>query len=71
MFDIVRKEIEWGGETLSMETGKMARQADGSVIVTYGETTVMAMIRVHILTQQRDFTHATIHEVSRLGQHLR
>ncbi|MEM1160691.1 MAG: polyribonucleotide nucleotidyltransferase, partial [Pseudomonadota bacterium] len=44
MFDIVRKEMEWGGETLSMETGKMARQADGSVIVTYGETTVMANV---------------------------
>ncbi|MEM7686268.1 MAG: polyribonucleotide nucleotidyltransferase, partial [Pseudomonadota bacterium] len=44
MFDIVRKEIEWGGETLSMETGKVARQADGSVIVTYGETTVMANV---------------------------
>ena len=44
MFDIVRKEMEWGGETLSMETGKVARQADGSVIVTYGETTVMANV---------------------------
>ncbi|MFK7941452.1 MAG: polyribonucleotide nucleotidyltransferase, partial [Paracoccaceae bacterium] len=44
MFDIVRKEIEWGGETLSMETGKIARQADGSVVVTYGETTVMANV---------------------------
>lgn len=44
MFDIVRKEIEWGGETLSLETGKVARQADGSVIVTYGETTVMANV---------------------------
>ncbi|MEM7059695.1 MAG: polyribonucleotide nucleotidyltransferase [Pseudomonadota bacterium] len=44
MFDIVRKEIEWGGETLSFETGKVARQADGSVIVTYGETTVMANV---------------------------
>ena len=44
MFDIVRKEIEWGGETLSLETGKVARQADGSVIATYGETTVMANV---------------------------
>ena len=45
MFDIVRKEIEWGGETLTLETGKVARQADGSVIATYGETTVMARMK--------------------------
>ncbi|MEM0988155.1 MAG: polyribonucleotide nucleotidyltransferase [Pseudomonadota bacterium] len=44
MFEIVRKEIEWGGETLTLETGKVARQADGSVIATYGETTVMANV---------------------------
>ncbi|MEM9139699.1 MAG: polyribonucleotide nucleotidyltransferase, partial [Pseudomonadota bacterium] len=44
MFDIVRKEIEWGGETLTLETGKVARQADGSVVATYGETTVMANV---------------------------
>jgi len=34
MFDIVRKEMEWGGGTLTLETGTMARQADGSVVVT-------------------------------------
>ena len=41
MFDIVRKEIEWGGRKLVFETGRMARQADGAVLVTYGETTVL------------------------------
>ncbi|MBH63625.1 MAG: polyribonucleotide nucleotidyltransferase [Alphaproteobacteria bacterium] len=41
MFDINRKEIEWGGRTLVLETGKMARQADGAVLVTYGGTTVL------------------------------
>jgi polyribonucleotide nucleotidyltransferase len=41
MFNIVRKEVEWGGRTLSLETGRMARQADGAVLVTYGETTVL------------------------------
>ncbi len=41
MFDIHRKEIEWGGRTLVLETGKMARQADGAVLVTYGGTTVL------------------------------
>ncbi len=42
MFDIQRVEIEWGGRPLILETGKVARQANGSVTVTYGETTVLA-----------------------------
>ncbi len=42
MFDIHRKEIMWGGRKLVIETGKVARQATGSVVVTYGETTVLA-----------------------------
>ena len=41
MFDIHRKQIEWGGRTLSIETGRLARQADGAVLVTYGETSVL------------------------------
>ena len=41
MFDVYRKEIDWGGRTLVLETGKMARQADGAVLATYGETTVL------------------------------
>ena len=41
MFDINRKEIEWAGRQLVMETGRVARQADGAVIVTYGETAVL------------------------------
>jgi polyribonucleotide nucleotidyltransferase len=41
MFNIVRKEVEWGGRTLVIETGRIARQADGAVLVTYGETTVL------------------------------
>ncbi len=42
MFDIAREEIEWGGRPLIIETGKVARQADGAVLVSYGETTVLA-----------------------------
>ena len=38
------KSIEWGGETLTLETGKMARQADGAVVATLGETTVLATV---------------------------
>ena len=41
MFNVYRKEIDWGGRKLTLETGKMARQADGAVLVTYGETTVL------------------------------
>ncbi|WP_296817352.1 polyribonucleotide nucleotidyltransferase, partial [Brevundimonas sp.] len=42
MFDIKRKTIEWGGRTLTLETGRIARQADGSVLATYGDTVVLA-----------------------------
>jgi polyribonucleotide nucleotidyltransferase len=41
MFNYFRKEIEWGGRKLSLETGKMARQADGAVLVSYGDTIVL------------------------------
>ena len=41
MFDTIRKEIQWGDRTLSLETGKVARQADGAVIATYGNTVVL------------------------------
>ncbi len=44
MFDIKRKTIEWGGRKLSFETGRIARQADGAVLATYGETTVLATV---------------------------
>src|SRR6202048_3221226 len=41
MFHVYRKELIWGGRRLVLETGKIARQADGAVPVTYGETTVV------------------------------
>ena len=44
MFDEVKKSIEWGGETLTLETGKIARQADSTVIATMGETSVLAAV---------------------------
>ena len=44
MFDIITKTIEWGGQTLTLETGKIARQADGCVVATMGETCVMAAV---------------------------
>ena len=44
MFDINKVEIEWAGKKLILETGKVARQADASVLATYGGTTVMANV---------------------------
>jgi len=44
MFNEVKKSIQWGEDTLTLETGKVARQADGSVIATLGETSVMANV---------------------------
>ena len=53
MFDIHREELDWGGRTLTLETGKMARQADGSVLATYGDTKVLATVAV-------SYTHLTL-----------
>jgi polyribonucleotide nucleotidyltransferase len=41
MFDYYRKELDWGGRKLVLETGKIARQADGAVLVRYGDTIVL------------------------------
>ena len=44
MFKVYRKEMMWGGRKLVLETGKIARQADGAVLATYGETTVLCTV---------------------------
>src|ERR1700759_4637031 len=44
MFKAHSVEIDWGGRPLKLETGKVARQADGAVVATYGETTVLATV---------------------------
>ncbi len=44
MFNIHREELDWGGRKLVLETGKIARQADGAVFASYGETTVLATV---------------------------
>ncbi|EEX09268.1 polyribonucleotide nucleotidyltransferase [Ruegeria lacuscaerulensis ITI-1157] len=62
MFDVTKKSIQWGEETLTLETGKVARQADGSVIATLGETSVMA--NVTFAKEQKpgqDFFPLTVH----------
>ncbi len=62
MFNVTKKSMQWGEETLTLETGKVARQADGSVIATLGETSVMA--NVTFARQQKpgqDFFPLTVH----------
>jgi len=62
MFNVTKKSMQWGEETLTLETGKIARQADGSVIATLGETSVMA--NVTFAKEQKpgqDFFPLTVH----------
>ncbi len=62
MFTLARKSIQWGGETLTLETGKVARQADGSVIATLGETSVMANVTFAKTAKAgQDFFPLTVH----------
>jgi len=42
MFDKHTVSLEWAGRTLTIETGRVARQADGAVLITYGDTSVLA-----------------------------
>src|SRR5579862_2787741 len=44
MFDIHRVQLDWGGRPLTLETGRLARQADGAVFASYGDTTVLATV---------------------------
>jgi polyribonucleotide nucleotidyltransferase len=62
MFNIVKKSIQWGEEELTLETGKVARQADGSVIATLGETSVMANVTFAKAPKPgQDFFPLTVH----------
>jgi len=62
MFNEVKKSMEWGDETLTLESGKVARQADGSVIATLGETSVMANVTFAKAQKPgQDFFPLTVH----------
>ena len=62
MFNVTKKSIQWGSETLTLESGKIARQADGSVIATLGDTSVMANV-TYARNQKpgQDFFPLTVH----------
>jgi len=62
MFNVIKKSIQWGDETLTLETGKIARQADGTVIATLGETSVMANVTFAKSAKPgQDFFPLTVH----------
>ncbi|CAN5263083.1 polyribonucleotide nucleotidyltransferase [soil metagenome] len=62
MFDIKTVEIEWGGKTLKLETGRVARQADAAVMATYGETVVLcAVTAAKSVKDGQDFFPLTVH----------
>jgi polyribonucleotide nucleotidyltransferase len=62
MFDMKKVEIEWGGKTLTLETGRVARQADGAVLATYGETVVLcAVTAARSVKEGQDFFPLTVH----------
>ncbi len=61
MFNYFRKELDWGGRRLVLETGKMARQADGAVLVSYGETIVLCTaVGVRSVKPGQDFFPLTV-----------
>ena len=61
MFDIHRKTIDWAGRPLTLETGRLARQADGAVLVTYGETAVLCTaVAARVADPARDFFPLTV-----------
>jgi polyribonucleotide nucleotidyltransferase len=62
MFDVKTVEIEWGGKTLKLETGRIARQADAAVLATYGETVVLcAVTAAKSVKDGQDFFPLTVH----------
>ena len=62
MFNIVKKSLEWGGRTLTLETGRIARQADGAVLATYGETSVLCtVVGAKTATPGIDFLPLSVH----------
>jgi polyribonucleotide nucleotidyltransferase len=61
MFNVHKESFEWGGRTLTLETGKIARQADGAVLATYGETIVLATaVGAAVAKEGQDFFPLTV-----------
>ena len=66
MFDIHRQEIDWGGRKLVLETGHVARQADGAVMATYGDTTVLCtVVGAKSVRPDQDFFPLTVNYIEK------
>ena len=66
MFKITKKSCTWGGRKLTIETGKIARQADGAVVVTYGETKVLCtVVGNRDSSKENDFFPLTVHYIEK------
>ncbi|RYD55061.1 MAG: polyribonucleotide nucleotidyltransferase, partial [Sphingomonadales bacterium] len=62
MFDTKKVEIQWGDQTLTLETGRVARQADGAIMATLGETVVLcAVTAARSVKEGQDFFPLTVH----------
>jgi len=62
MFDVKTVSMEWGGKTLTLETGRIARQADGAVLATLGDTVVLcAVTAAKSVKEGQDFFPLTVH----------
>jgi len=62
MFDVKTVSMEWGGKTLTLETGRIARQANGAVLATHGETVVLcAVTAAKSVKEGQDFFPLTVH----------
>ncbi|MEC8100477.1 MAG: polyribonucleotide nucleotidyltransferase [Pseudomonadota bacterium] len=66
MFNITKKSLVWGDKELVLETGKIARQADGSVMVTYGETKILCtVVGSRADSSENDFFPLTVHYIEK------
>jgi polyribonucleotide nucleotidyltransferase len=62
MFNVFRKEIDFAGKTIILETGKVARQADAAIMATIGETTVLCtVVGAKTVKEGQDFFPLTVH----------
>lgn len=65
MFKMIKESIEWGGSVLSLETGKIARQANGSVVVSYGDTKVLVTVVIGQAKEDAGFLPLTVQFVAK------
>ncbi|GHM58385.1 MAG: polyribonucleotide nucleotidyltransferase [Candidatus Mesenet longicola] len=62
---MIKESIEWGGSVLSLETGKIARQANGSVVVSYGDTAVLVTVVIGQAKEDANFLPLTVQFVAK------